>query len=106
MPKYKTYFHWIRGKDYSMALHYLLKDQNFSVDFLLTTINQHHQRVNMHGLKIKLLELQLKAIGIPYGFTALPEETTNKDYEKSVGNKMNQFKEDGFKHTAFSYKFL
>ena len=69
----KTYFNWSTGKDSALALHYLLQDKNYSVDYLLTTVNAHYNRVTMHGLRTDLLQQQVKAINIPSIKVELPE---------------------------------
>lgn len=106
MPKHKTYFNWSSGKDSALALHYLLQDKNYSVDYLLTSVNAHHKRVSMHGLRIELLQQQLNAIGIPNGMVELPEHTTNAEYEKLMSKKVKQLKADGFEYSAFGDIFL
>ena len=104
MPVNKTYFNWSSGKD--CAMHQLLKDKNYSVEYLLTTVNGHYNRVSMHGLRTELLQQQVESIGIQSGTVAFPEHITNEDYEKQMGEKVNQLKEEGFTHAGFGDIFL
>lgn len=104
--KHKTYFNWSSGKDSALALHYLLQDKNYSVAYLLTCVNAHHNRVSMHGLRTELLLQQLSAIGIPNGTVELPEHPTNVEYEKTMTEKVNQLKSEGFEHAGFGDIFL
>lgn len=60
MNKYKSVFNWSGGKDSSLALYHLLNDKNFSVDKLLTTVNNTFRRVSMHGVREELLEEQAR----------------------------------------------
>jgi uncharacterized protein (TIGR00290 family) len=106
MHKHKTYFNWSSGKDSALALHYLLQDKDYSVDYLLTSVNAHHKRVSMHGLRMELLQQQVKAIGIPNGTVELPEQPTNAEYEKRMIEKVKQLKADGFEYAAFGDIFL
>lgn len=106
MPEHKTYFNWSSGKDSALALHYLLQDKNYSVDFLLTTVNAHYHRVSMHGLRVELLQQQLHAIGISSGTVELPEHPSNTTYEMLMGEKVKQLKEGGFEYAAFGDIFL
>jgi uncharacterized protein (TIGR00290 family) len=106
MSERKTYFNWSSGKDSALALHYLLQDEKYSVDYLLTSVNAHHKRVSMHGLRIELLQQQLNAIGIPNGTVELPEHPTNAEYEKLMTEKVKQLKADGFEYAAFGDIFL
>lgn len=101
MQKQKTYFNWSTGKDSALALHYLLQDENYTVDYLLTSVNAHYQRVSMHGLSVELLQQQFDAIGIPNGTIQLPEQPTNVEYEKLMGEKVKQLKTEGFQYSAF-----
>lgn len=106
MTNRKTYFNWSSGKDSALALHYLLQNKNYSVDYLLTSVNARYKRVSMHGLRIELLQQQLNAIGIPNGMIELPEHPTNAEYEKLMSEKVKQLKADGFEYSAFGDIFL
>ncbi|MEL6822110.1 MAG: diphthine--ammonia ligase, partial [Calditrichota bacterium] len=102
----KTYFNWSTGKDSALALHYLLQDKNYSVDYLLTTVNAHYNRVTMHGLRTDLLQQQIKAINIPSITVELPESPGNNEYELLMGEKVRQLKADGCDYAAFGDIFL
>jgi uncharacterized protein (TIGR00290 family) len=104
-PK-KTYFNWSTGKDSALALQYLLQDQAYSVEYLLTTINTHYKRVTMHGLRVELLNQQVRAIGIPSGQMGLSENPSNTEYEEKIGEKVTQLKAEGFEYSAFGDIFL
>lgn len=104
--KPKTYFNWSSGKDSALALHYLLQQNEFAVDLLLTTINAHYNRVSMHGLPINILEAQVKAIGIPLDILEVPENPSMEDYNNLMGAKMEQLKSEGYTHAAFGDIFL
>lgn len=84
-----------------MALHYLLQDKAYSVDYLLTSVNAHHNRVSMHGLSRELLQQQTEAIGIPCGTIELPELPSNAEYEALMRTKVAELKASGFTHAAF-----
>ncbi len=102
----KTYFNWSTGKDSSMALYHLLKQETFNVDKLLTTINAHHNRVSMHGLQRVLLIQQVQSIGIPLTTVELPEEPTMEDYSRIMGATVNQLKDEGYANCGFGDIFL
>lgn len=104
--QHQTYFNWSSGKDSALGLHYLLHDKNYHVGYLLTSVNAHHNRVTMHGLRAELLQQQVNAIGIPNGTVELPEHPTNVEYEKLMNEKVKQLKTDGFKYAAFGDIFL
>jgi hypothetical protein len=57
---------WSGGKDSALALHEVTTQGGYEVAYLLTTANEHHGRVSMHGVRVSLLELQARALGLPF----------------------------------------
>lgn len=106
MPERKTYFNWSSGKDSALALYYLLRDKRYSVEYLLTNINRHHDRVSMHGLRTLLLQRQLDAAGIDYGWLELPEIVSHDEYEARMSQKVIELKDEGFEYAGFGDIFL
>ncbi|AXT19688.1 adenine nucleotide alpha hydrolase [Flavobacteriaceae bacterium AU392] len=102
----KTYFNWSSGKDSALALHYLLQDERYSVEELITTVNSHYNRVSMHGLRKELLFAQTKALDIPANIIELPEQPTMEVYEQKMLETVNSLKNKGFTHSAFGDIFL
>ncbi len=102
----KTYLNWSSGKDASMALHLLQLENAYSVDLLLTSVNGHHNRVSMHGLRRELLERQVKALGIKMETIELPEEPTMEQYSQIMEGKVGELKTKGFEYSAFGDIFL
>jgi len=103
---FKTYFNWSSGKDSALALYYLLQDKNYSVDYLLTSVNSHYNRVSMHGLRKELLEKQVQAVGIPGTNIELPEQPTNAEYETIMKGKVENLLTEGYEYAAFGDIFL
>lgn len=103
---HKTYFNWSSGKDSALALHYLLKNKKFSIERLLISINAHHNRVSMHGLRRELLEKQIAALGLPFDTIELPEQPGMKEYEELMKQAVSKLKADGFEYGAFGDIFL
>lgn len=106
MNKYKTYFNWSTGKDSALALHYLLQDERYSIDKLITTVNSHYNRVSMHGLRKELLIAQTNAINIPASLIELPEMPSMEIYEQKMLETVSRLKTNGFTHSAFGDIFL
>ena len=106
MTKLRTYMNWSSGKDAALALHYLLQDPGYNVECILTTVNAHFNRVSMHGLRIEMLEQQVKAIGLPSHRVALPESPSNGEYEKLMGQKVEELKAEGMEYAGFGDIFL
>ena len=63
--KEKVVFCWSGGKDSALALNRLRQDDRYEIVSLLTTCNEHFQRVSMHGVRLELLDAQAAAIGLP-----------------------------------------
>ena len=106
IQKPKIYFNWSSGKDASLALYHLQKEGKYSVERLLTSMNSHHDRVSMHGLRRELLDQQIKSIGIPGTTIELPEEPTMEDYNQIMSDAVMQLKSDGFADCGFGDIFL
>ena len=106
MIKNKTYFNWSSGKDSALALYYLLQDNNYQIDELITTVNSHYNRVSMHGLRKELLIAQTNALGVTASLIELPEMPSMAVYEQKMTEIVNRLKNDGFTHTAFGDIFL
>jgi len=103
---HKTYFNWSSGKDSAMALHLLQQDRNYSVEKLLTSVNAHHNRVSMHGLRRELLQQQVAQLGLPATTIEMPEQPDMAVYEQQMINAVSRLKEEGFTHAAFGDIFL
>jgi uncharacterized protein (TIGR00290 family) len=106
MPGNKTYFNWSTGKDSALALFHALQDKTLSIEYMLTSVNAHHDRVSMHGVRRELLAKQMDAIGIPYGTLELPEEPAMEEYEGIMRKCVEDLKNQGFTDTLFGDIFL
>jgi len=106
MSKIKTYFNWSSGKDSALALYYLLQDERYTVDELITTVNSHYNRVSMHGLRKELLVAQTNALHIKASLIELPEMPSMDVYEQKMLETVSRLKNEGFTHSAFGDIFL
>ena len=102
----KTYFNWSTGKDSAMALYHLLKDDEYQVDQLLTSVNAAHDRVTMHGLRRSLMEKQINALGIPCNTIELPENPHMETYGKLMIEGVQKLKDQGYRTAGFGDIFL
>ena len=102
----KTYFNWSSGKDASLALYHMQKEGIYSVDKLVTSINAHHNRVSMHGLRKELLDQQTKSIGLLTSTIELPEEPTMEDYNQIMTRCLESLKAEGYSDCGFGDIFL
>ena len=82
-PK-NTLLSWSSGKDSAWALHVLRKRSDVEVMGLVTTVNQVHQRVAIHAVRIALLQRQAEAVRLPLHIIDLPSPCTNDQYEQAM----------------------
>ncbi len=99
--KQKTYFNWSSGKDASLALYHLSKQDALDVVTLLTCINSHHNRVTMHGLRRELLEQQAQSIGISLQTVELPKEPSMEVYNDLMTQTIIGLKSEGYSNCGF-----
>ncbi|MEJ7679411.1 MAG: diphthine--ammonia ligase [Segetibacter sp.] len=103
---YKSFFNWSGGKDSALALYYALKDKSYSVEKLLTNINNQYRRISMHGVREELLEQQATSIGIPLRKLVLSDHPSMVEYEEQMMQTMRQLEKENFTHGVFGDIFL
>ena len=102
----KALFNWSSGKDSALALYKILKNPDFKIECLLTSVNQHYQRISMHGVRTELLEAQAKSIGIPLKIMQIPEMPSMEVYEKVMTETLSELKKQGITYSVFGDIFL
>jgi uncharacterized protein (TIGR00290 family) len=102
----KSVFNWSGGKDSSLALWKVMKEEKYEVKRLLTSVNAAHNRVSMHGVRRELLEMQAAAIGIPLTTIELPEQPGMEEYEQAMMKTVNELKSMGIRYSIFGDIFL
>jgi uncharacterized protein (TIGR00290 family) len=101
----KAIFCWSGGKDSSLALYKVQKEKAYDVVYLLTTLNENHQRISMHGVREELLNAQADALKIPL-LKVWVKEGTNEEYEQQMERTLLKAKEEGITHVIFGDIFL
>jgi uncharacterized protein (TIGR00290 family) len=104
--KEKVLFCWSGGKDSALALYRLMHDERYEVVALLTTYNEHFQRVSMHGVSLALSEMQARSIGLPLEKVFVSERSSNEEYSAKMSECMLRYKERGVTTVAFGDIFL
>jgi uncharacterized protein (TIGR00290 family) len=104
--KEKIVFCWSGGKDSALALHRLLAEGRYEVVSLLTTCNEHFQRVSMHGVRLELVEQQARAIGLPLEKVFVSQRGSNEEYQEKMRERMLACKAQGVTRVAFGDIFL
>ena len=102
----KVVFFWSGGKDSALALHHLRQDSRYEVVSLLTTCNEHFQRVSMHGVHRKLVEKQAQAIGLPLQKMFVSQRSPNEEYLEKLTECLLAYKAQGITSFAFGDIFL
>lgn len=101
----KAIFCWSGGKDSSLALYKVQKEKQYQVLYLLTTLNETHQRISMHGVREELLDAQADSLGIPL-LKVWVKEGTNQEYEQQMERTLLKAKSEGVTHVIFGDIFL
>ncbi|MGH9714301.1 MAG: ATP-binding protein [Candidatus Acidiferrales bacterium] len=102
----KAWLAWSSGKDSAWALHTIRESGELDVVALLTTVNRDHQRVAMHAVRQRLLELQAAEVGLPLVKVMIPSSCRNETYEQVMGEAMAQARAEGVFHVIFGDLFL
>lgn len=89
------------GKDSALALHRLLKEGNWEIDSLLTTVTSDFNRVSMHGIREDLLERQAVSLGYNLRKVEIPKDCPNDVYQRKMGEAINQICADGIHYIMF-----
>ena len=101
----KAIFCWSGGKDSSLCLYEVLKEQKYEVVYLLTTLNENFKRISMHGVQEDLLEQQSQSIGIPLKKMYV-KEGSYEEYERNMEKLLLEMKAEGITNVIFGDIFL
>lgn len=104
--KEKVIFCWSGGKDSALALNRVLRDGRYEVVGLLTTCNDHFQRVSMHGVRLELLEAQARAIGLPLEKVFVSQRSSNEEYQQKMAACLAAYQARGVTACVFGDIFL
>src|SRR4051812_47997876 len=102
----KAWLSWSSGKDSAWALHVLRAERKLDVVGLLTTVNQHFDRVAMHAVRTELLRAQAEAAGLPLLEVGIPFPCSNEQYEAAMTDAIATARQQGVTAMAFGDLFL
>lgn len=102
----KAYLNWSSGKDATLALYKIQQSKIYTIDKLVTTVNQSFGRVSMHGLRTELLKEQTKALGFPLQTITFPKEVSMNDYNAKMKTAMSNLVRQGYGYGVFGDIFL
>jgi uncharacterized protein (TIGR00290 family) len=100
----KAVFNWSGGKDSSLALQTILRDNQFDVVSLLTTINEETLTSSIHSIPVEILTKQADSIGIPLNIVLFAKDL--KNYDDKMRETVDHFKKQGVTHFIFGDIFL
>jgi uncharacterized protein (TIGR00290 family) len=96
---------WSGGKDSCMALNAVLAAGR-KVTALLTTVTRDFDRISMHGVRRVLLERQAESLGLSLRQVLISKGAANAEYEASMGEAFNAYREAGGQEVVFGDLFL
>jgi diphthamide synthase (EF-2-diphthine--ammonia ligase) len=97
---------WSGGKDSSLALLEIARDDRYNVRALLTTVTEGYERVSMHGVRRTLLATQAASLGLPLEEVWIPKRAPNEIYESRIGDILVRYRDKGIEQVIFGDLFL
>ena len=97
---------WSSGKDAALAFHLLSGMKGYRVSHLLTTLSAEHDRIFMHGIREKLLDIQAERMGIPQIKVKLPASPDDNIYKTAMAENLSALNQQGVTTSAFGDIFL
>jgi diphthamide synthase (EF-2-diphthine--ammonia ligase) len=85
---------------------HVLRQSGVELGGVLTTVNEVHQRVAMHAVRVELLQAQADALGLPLRQIPIPSPCPNDVYERAMAAAVERAVSEGFTHVAFGDLFL
>ncbi len=102
----KAIFNWSGGKDSALALYKCLSDPKIEISSLLTSVNREVERISMHGVRMSLLEEQVRCLGLPLSILSLPNEVSMDTYDALMHETLKKHVNSGVTHSVFGDIFL
>jgi uncharacterized protein (TIGR00290 family) len=102
----KALLFWSSGKDSAYALHLLRRQGDVEVVGLVTTVNRPVRRIAVHAVRERLLTAQAQACGLAVKRVAIPDPSSNQQYEAAVGAALAEGRARGINAVVFGDLFL
>ena len=102
----KAVYNWSGGKDSSFALWQVLKNKEFDIKYLLTSMSAEHRRISMHGVAEYLLDEQAENLGLPLRKIYLKEDSSLETYNSVIEEELEYAKSIGVSTSIFGDIFL
>lgn len=102
----KAIFNWSGGKDSSLCLYHVLKNQDYAIQCLLTSVSETYQRISMHGVRVELLDIQAERLGLPLIKLQIPDMPSMEVYEQVMQAALKDLQAQGASVSIFGDIFL
>lgn len=102
----RAFISWSSGKDSAFAVMEARRLGLAEIVGALTTVNEVHGRVSMHGVRTAVLDRQMQALGLPCLKVALPSPCPNEVYEARMADAVDRIKAGCVRHIVFGDLFL
>ncbi len=99
--KTKVAIFWSGGKESALSLNRILKDPQYQVVTLVTTLNRELNEVPFHGVSEILISNQAKLLNLPILRVYIPSECTNREYEEIFNRYYSLLKRKGVESIVF-----
>jgi uncharacterized protein (TIGR00290 family) len=86
---------WSGGKDSTLALQRLLRDPQWRVAGLVTTVTTEYERIAIHGVRRSILRRQVAGLGLPLIEAEIPPQASNEVYEAAFAQALQQARAHG-----------
>ncbi len=97
---------WSGGKDSAFALYEVLKNREYEVTALLTTVTEEYDRISIHGVRSVLLERQAASLNLPLRVVHIPKDCTNAEYESRMVEALTPLAWEGVRTVVAGDIFL
>ena len=97
---------WSSGKDAAYALHETREKGLAEVVGILTTVTQTYERVSMHGVRERILDLQAASLSLPCTKVRIPAPCTDEQYSDLMAATLADLGARGVTHVVFGDLFL
>ncbi|HEX3915104.1 MAG TPA: hypothetical protein VHW71_16515 [Steroidobacteraceae bacterium] len=102
----KAFVSWSSGKDSAFALYEARRTGLAEIAGVVTTVNERHDRVAMHGVRSALLDRQIAALDLYAVKVLIPNPCSNEIYEARMGEACARISASGIHHMVFGDLFL
>ena len=102
----KTLLAWSGGKDSALTLYEILRNQEYELAALLTTVTEGYDRITLHGVRRVLLEQQADSLQLPLEQVWVPQRVSNEEYEWKMRQASEKYLAQGVRRVAFGDIFL